>query len=318
MTATIACFLRALQTPRDSLATLFEATAATDPYGMPRLVRTTRFAEVRIDWRGAEWLLALPLSPAALDRIERTAPALGRLNAPWLAEYRILRDELRWTDDGGTPRRCDLVLQRLPFGMDFAEALLRERPERLHAALDSLEREFAAAGFVHNNLKAQNLRWTGERLLPLRYHDAAIGAPGERDAEAFEALHRAVDAAAAPDRACDTTHPYEPAPLPGHRWVSRTFEGLVCVEDETGYGYVDTQNRPVIAARFRWAGDFREGRAEVETDGGMGLIDRRGRYVIEPRYEIVDYDPTTSLVRVRRRGKWATFDYLGQRLTPFE
>ena len=42
MTATIACFLRALQTPRDSLRTLFEATAATDPYGMPRVVRTTR------------------------------------------------------------------------------------------------------------------------------------------------------------------------------------------------------------------------------------------------------------------------------------
>ncbi|HBX90708.1 MAG TPA: hypothetical protein DEH06_05235, partial [Alistipes sp.] len=72
----------------------------------------------------------------------------------------------------------------------------------------------------------------------------------------------------------DAAAPYEAAPLPGHRWVSRTFEGLVCVEDETGYGYVDTQNRPVIPARFRWAGDFREGRAEVETDEGMGLIDR--------------------------------------------
>ena len=45
MTATIACFLRALQTPRDSLRTLFEATAATDPYGMPRGVGATRIAE---------------------------------------------------------------------------------------------------------------------------------------------------------------------------------------------------------------------------------------------------------------------------------
>lgn len=319
MTATIACFLRALQTPRDSFRTLFEATAATDAFGMPRLVRTTRFAEAAIAWRGADWLLSLPLSAAATSRIERTAPALERLNAAWLSPGRILRDELRWRDDGGTPRCGDLVLQRLPSGTDFAGALLRERPERLHEALDRLEREFAGAGFVHNNLKAQNLRWTGERFVALRCYDASLGAAGAGDRAAFEALHRTIDAAAHP--ACevhDAAAPYEAAPLPGHRWVSRTFEGLVCVEDEAGYGYVDTQNRPVIAAQFRWAGDFREGRAEVETDGGMGLIDREGRYVIEPRYEIVDYDPAISRVRVRRRGKWALFDYLGQQLTPFE
>lgn len=318
MTATIACFLRALQMPRDSFATLFEAAAATDAFGMPRIVRTTRFAEAEIAWRGARWLLSLPLSAAALSRIERTAPALERLNAAWLTPYRILRDELRWSDDHGVPRQCDLVLQRLPSGTDFAEALLRERPERLHEALDRLERAFAGADFAHNNLKAQNLRWTGRGFVPLRYHDAALGAPREGDAAAFEALHRTIDAAGtAPGEVRDATARYEAAPLPGHRWVSRTFEGLVCVEDEAGYGYVDTQNRPVIAAQFRWAGDFREGRAEVETDGGMGLIDREGRYVIEPRYEIVDYDPATSRVRVRRRGKWALFDYLGVQLTPF-
>ena len=118
MTATIACFLRALQTPRDSLRTLFEATAATDPYGMPRVVRTTRFAEAEIAWRGARWLLSLPLSAAAMSRIERTVPALERLNASWLAPCRILRDELLWRDDAGTERSGDLLLERLPAGTD--------------------------------------------------------------------------------------------------------------------------------------------------------------------------------------------------------
>ena len=66
-----------------------------------------------------------------------------------------------------------------------------------------------------------------------------------------------------------------------------------------------------------WAGDFHEGRAEVETPTGMGLIDRRGDYVIPPRYEIVEYDPATSVSRVRQNGRWALFDYLGRRLTPF-
>ncbi len=319
MAAPLSVFVRALQMPRESFATLFELRAATDPFGLPRTVRTTRLAEATIDWRGAQWLVALPLSASALSRIERTAPALARLNAPWLAEYRILRDELLWEDDMGRPRRHDLLLHRLPSGTDFAEALLRERPGRLHAALDALEAEFVRAGFVHNNLKAQNLRWTGAQFLPLRYHDATLGTSRDRDAEAFRALHRLVDeATAATTEVHDIAAAYDASPLTGHLWVSRTFEGLVCVEDQTGYGYVDTQNRPVIATQFRWAGDFREGRAEVETDEGMGLIDREGRYVIEPRYEIVDYDAARSLVRVRRRGKWATFDYLGRRLTPFE
>ena len=49
----------------------------------------------------------------------------------------------------------------------------------------------------------------------------------------------------------------------------------------------------------------------------MGLIDREGRYVIRPEYEIVDYDPAQSVVRVRQHGRWALFDYLGRRLTEF-
>lgn len=41
--------------------------------------------------------------------------------------------------------------------------------------------------------------------------------------------------------------------LTGHRWTSHVFEGLVCVEDEGGFGFVDTDNNPVIASRFTWA-----------------------------------------------------------------
>ena len=116
----------------------------------------------------------------------------------------------------------------------------------------------------------------------------------------------------------DTTAGYAPVPrLSGHLHAGHLFEGLACVEDEAGFGYVDADNRPVIAAQYLWAGDFHEGRAEVETPTGMGLIDRRGGYVIPPRYEIVEYDPATSVSRVRQNGRWALFDYLGRRLTPF-
>ena len=90
--------------------------------------------------------------------------------------------------------------------------------------------------------------------------------------------------------------------FPGHLFVGEMSDQLVRVEDETGYGFVDTENRPVIAPQFVWAADFREGRAEVQTAQGMGPIDKRGHYVIEPRYEIVDYNPYTGCSRIRAKG----------------
>lgn len=320
MTPTLATFMRALLTPDRSFATLAELRAVTDSDGLPALRRTTRFVEAEIVLRDARWLLSMPLNSAAAARIERTAARLGRMRAPWLASYRLLPDELRWSDAAGAERTADLVLQALPAGIGFAEALRSEPAERLLAALETLEEELRSAGVAHNNLKAENLRWSGGRLLPLRYHDAAIGAPHDTDAAAFATLRESVVRLTADAQQMhDVAATYDPLPaeLTGHLWTSHTFEGLVCVEDETGYGFVDTRNRTVIPARYRWAGDFREGRAEVETDTGMGLIDRTGAYVLPPEYEIVDYDPVASRIRARRDGKWATFDYTGRQLTPF-
>ena len=252
MTATIQHFTRALLTPDLSLATLSDARAVTDRNGMPRMVRTTRFAEAEIEWRGARWLAAMPLPLAALD---------------------TLREALR-----------------------------------------ELE-------FTHNNLRESNLRWHRGRIIPIRYYDARIGAAenGGADAEAFEALKRRIAEAPMPRQAVnDVEAVYNPVrKLTGHRWTSHVFEGLVCVEDEGGFGFVDTDNNPVIPSQFLWAGDFHEGRAEVQTRTGMGLIDREGGYVIPPEYEIVDYDPAVSIVHVRHGGRWALFDYLGRRLTEF-
>ena len=258
MTPTLHTFIQALQTPEISFTTLTDARPVTETGGIPPLMRTTRFAEAEIIWRGRRWLLSLPLSPAALAAVERTASQAGRLNTEWLTEYRILRGELCWVDPTDHPQSCDLVLQHLPAGRSFAEALLTEPAGRLLEGLDALQSALRELGFSHNNLRAGNLRWSGGRFIPLRYHDANFGTP-DGDAEAFETLRRQV----------------------------------------------------------REAGDFREGRAEVETPGGMGLIDRNGNYVIPPEYEIVDYIPTESIVRVRQNGRWAEFDYLGQRLTEF-
>lgn len=321
MIVTLQHFSRALLTPDLSLATLADARPVTELNGMPRMVRTTRFAEAEVEWHGERWLVAMPLNPSAMPRIERTVSALRKLNTGYLAECRILPGEMRWHDATGTERHTDLVLQHLPAGREFAEALLAEDKTTLLAALDTLQAALGKLEFTHNNLKETNLRWHRGRFVPIRYYDARIGAaePGTADREAFDVLrHRIAEAPVPRQTANDVTVPYNPLrSLTGHRWTSHVFEGLVCVEDDNGFGFVDTDNNPVIPAQFVWTGDFREGRAEVQTQTGMGLIDRRGCYVIPPEYEIVDYDPAASVVHVRNNGHWALFDYLGRRLTEF-
>ena len=263
MIVTLQHFSRALLTPDLSLAMLADARPVTEPNGMPRLVRTTRFAEAEVEWRGERWLVAMPLNPSAMPRIERTVSALRKLNTGYLAECRILPGEMRWHDAAGTGRHTDLVLQHLPAGREFAEALLAEDKTTLLAALDALQAALGELEFTHNNLKEANLRWHRGRFVPIRYYDARIGAaePGTADREAFDVLrHRIAEAPVPRQTANDVTVPYNPLrSLTGHRWTSHVFEGLGCVEDDNGFGFVDTDNNPVIPAQFVWAGDFREG-----------------------------------------------------------
>ncbi|MFR7602973.1 MAG: WG repeat-containing protein, partial [Alistipes shahii] len=252
---------------------------------------------------------AWPL-PALTDRFFLPA-------APHLAEYRILRDELRWTDPAGRERRFDLALQHLPAGKPFAEALHTELRGAAARGARHPETTCGAELPHSHNLRAGNLR-AGRAGGSCRCATTTRISARSGDGAAFESLREQVRRTA--DLMCvgDTEAVYTPhRRLTGHRWTSHVFEGLVCVEDDEGFGFVDTENNPVIRPQYTWAGDFREGRAEVETPSGMGLIDRQGRYVIPPEYEIVDYAPAESVVRVRKDGRWAEFDYLGRRLTEF-
>lgn len=317
MTPTIQTYTRALLTPDLSFSRLAGARALPGPDGLPLLMRTTRFVEARIEWQGHSWLLSMPLASSAIHSVERTASRIARLNTDWLTPYRILPGEMRWTAPTGEERRCDLILEYLPEGISFEEALLREPTDRLLAALDTLQEELRKLEFAHRNLLPRNLRWTGDRFLPLRYHDARFGHP-ENDAPQFDALRAEVLRRADPMQVSDVETGYNPLnKLTGHRWISQLSEGLIRVEDDGGYGFVDPENRMVIPATLHWAGDFHEGRAEAETDTGMGLIDRQGQWIIPPVYEIIDYDPIESNVFVRQAGLWAEFDYLGRQQSEF-
>lgn len=184
MTPTLGIFRQALQTPDLSLATLTEARAATGADGMPRLMRTTRFAEAEISWHGAHWLLFMPLSPAALAAVERTASQTARLNTELLTEYRILPDELRWVDASGVPRATSLILQRLPEGRTFDEALLTVPAERLARSARRTSRRTRQVGLLAQQPAAREPALDRHPLRP-----AALPRRPVRDARAATMRH---------------------------------------------------------------------------------------------------------------------------------
>ncbi len=313
--------MEGLLSPRTSLRTLSEARFAQDGTGALLLERTTLFAEAQCTLGDRRLRLFCPLSPLAHRLAETTAQRLKYHPAEFLLPWRMLREEFTYTDATGTQRTCDLVAQELPAeGEPLATAVGHADRDRLLSALDTLQRQLAQAGLTHNNLKAANLWMTPDyRLLPLRY--AYMRFDGGDDAPQFDALRAFVaEKASVAQMMCDTSAEYS-APCTAfrnHLWVGHMFEQMICVEDAEGYGYVDTQNRYLIAPQYRWANDFHEGRAEVQTaDGRMGLIDKTGRYVLEPHYEIVEYDDRTGRLLARLDGRWAAFDYEGRQLTEF-
>lgn len=312
MIPTIYSFIQALLAPADRLNLLHNAHTLTGPDGRPFLNRTSRFAEAEIEWQGGRYLVCMPLVPAAVPAVERAAAKLHTLRSEWLTEYRLLRDEMLFEDSAGGSHRSDLILQRLPHGISFTDALRAESKERLSKAIETLRCELARLGISHNNLKPDNLRWSNGKLLPIRWHYVRMEAGG--DEKAFELLRSALDEAAASQQTVSDVQAAYGMPadrLTGHLWVGHIFEQLVCVGDKEGFGYADPENRMVIPAQFLWADDFHEGRAAVQTATGMGLIDKQGRYIIPPSFEIVEYRPETSLSEVRQDGRWYLYDYEG-------
>lgn len=312
-------FTEALEAPDLLLATLRDCQPRRTATGGIAMSRTSRFAEVEIRWNGARYLLCFPLSGAAIFSVEQTAAKLKYLQTELLTDYLLLRDEMIFTDDEGQPHHCDLILHRLPDGEPLNKCVWQYDAETLLRRVDELEQGLLQLDFHHNNLKAENLIVTPQgRLIPIRYHFARFGSGS--DAEQFEALRRLIreEASAGMELHEPTAPAYRTRPeFTGHLFVGEMSDMLIRVEDEAGYGYVDTSNRTVIAPQFIWAADFREGRAEVQTAEGMGLIDKQGRHVIEPRYEIVDFNPYTGCTRLRREGLWALADYNGRIATEF-
>lgn len=316
--ATISSFRTALSAPRSYFSALAGISCLEE-----RILRSTYFAEMKVECDGRKMLIYMPLSAVSLRRAERFLPLKRHLADPVVPHLTLLREEMRWVDAVGRTTACDILCEPLPAGLPFADALATiaddEEAAQIMDALDELQARLLRADVSHNNIREENIV-IGEdyRLWLVRWYYATDGAGG--DAAAFDALRGKVAAK------CEGMALREPdfdgynvaQPLDGHLSVRLMREGLAAVEDATGWGFVDSDNRIVVEPKYEWVSDFRESRAEVQTAEGMGLIDKHGEYIILPRYKIVEYDAVSGCSQVFGEEGWMVFDYEGVQLQPLE
>lgn len=303
--ATISDMRNALYDPRSRFRSLRRMVWDGEP-----ILRSTLFAEARVECDGERLIVGMPLAALSLRRVERLLPLKRHLVSVVVPQMRILRDEME-CDAGRSDILCEVLPDALPLSDAMAQVSSAAEAEAIVRALDALQAELQRVDLSHNNLREENILIDSEcRLYPIRWYYATDGVGG--DDEAFDKLRAKVARSAESLELHDVATAYNATPrLEGHLSVRPLHEGLAAVEDESGWGFVDCENRVVVEPKYLWVNNFREGRAEVQTTEGMGLVDRTGAYIVEPKYEIVEFDERRGCVMVRSGGEWQELDYDG-------
>lgn len=303
--ATISDLRNALYDPRSRFRSLRRMVWDGEP-----ILRSTLFAEARVECDGERLIVGMPLAALSLRRVERLLPLKRHLVSVVVPQISILRDEMECAA-GRSDILCEVLPDALPLSDAVAQVASTAEAEAIVRALEALQVELQRVDLSHNNLREENILIDSSgRLYPIRWYYATEGAGG--DDEAFDKMRAKVARSVESMELHDVAAAYNATPrLEGHLSVRPLHEGLAAVEDELGWGFVDCENRVVIEPKYLWVSNFREGRAEVQTAEGMGLVDRTGAYVVEPKYEIVEFDERRGCVMVHNDGEWQVLDYDG-------
>ena len=281
------------------------------------IVRSTYFAECEVECDGARYRLFMPLSSSSLRRAERFIPLHRELVTSRVPRLEILRGEMGLVDSLGRESACDILREPLPEGESLSDAMAaianESDAERLIEALNELQGALLCADVSHNAVREENvvIDSRGDAHL-VRWYYATAGVGG--DTEAFDGLREKIASQVGSmtiGESAAVTYNVE-SRLTGHLYVRPMHEGLAAVEDESGWGFVDCENRVIIESRYLWVGNFSEGRVEVETESGMGVIDTSGKCIVEPVYDSVEYDCRSGRTRAWRGEQCIVFDYEGR------
>ena len=246
---------------------------------LPIIRRTHLVAESEIVFEGKRYMLYMPLKERIADKIEKVERLLERISAPFICRNRVLHNELRYTDIFGNISRCDIIIQELPDGIPFRDALSTYSPPSLLYALKALRNDMESVGFTHNDLTPSSLIIDKESELHLlRYWYAEIGNGCNDD---FSKLERLVHSECMykMEHASTTTSANNPI----RRYRNKRF------------GFEDDAGNTIIPYDYSWASDFNEGRAIVAIEGLMGIIAPQGDIVIPIEYNDIEFDSRRNI-----------------------
>lgn len=97
--------------------------------------------------------------------------------------------------------------------------------------------------------------------------------------------------------------------------IRSSGDGLFAVKYQGRFGFVDNQNRLIIANRYEDVGDFGDGLIAVKLLGKWGYIDRYENIIIQPVYTEVSLFKNNMAI-VKAPSGYGIIDKEGQKLTP--
>lgn len=106
--------------------------------------------------------------------------------------------------------------------------------------------------------------------------------------------------------------------LPQQRFdeIRSSSEGLFAVKASGAYGFVDNQNRLIVANRYENVGDFSEGMVAVKLIGKWGYINRHENIIIQPNYQSAG-PFNNGLAIVKDKSGYGIIDKSGNRKSIF-
>ena len=242
--------------------------------GRPALRRTYGIAECEISLEGKRYMLYMPFKPHVADIVEALEQKLLPLSATFICHNRILRNEFEYINLFGRRSVSDIIIQPIPDGIPFREALSIYSPPTMFYALKALKRDMESIGFSHNNLSPSNIIVSkGGELHLLRYWYAEIG---EHCNDNFSTLEEMVHSSCM----------YKTKPAPATESSNRLHRRYV----NNLFGFDDSSGKCVIPYIYSWADDFKEERAIVAQRNLMGVIDPSGRVIIPIEYDDIEFN----------------------------
>ena len=277
--------------------------------GRPIIRRSTNAIEAEVLWRGRKHLLYLPFRNDSLIHIEEIESAMRERRRGPTFSNQIFYGELLMVDSIGRSEYFDIILQEIPKGMTFTEAVEHYRADDIRSAIRKMKSELNAIGFCHNNLRPTNIGICDNGIAcPLRYWYAEIDALAENNISLLEAhIDNRYNA-----EADSLKKPLFAQEQMGEESAPSTSEGItrICRGNRYGFKFYDgSQIAPFI---YTWASDFSEGRAVVARNGKMGAINNRGEKVIPVIYKELTFDVKSGTFTATRDKYRYLIDYDGK------